>query len=96
MNNNFKSNPNMFKNNFNNPANTANPGINKTLSSNQPTNLNLGSNNLNSGKQNFGTVMPKKDNPFKKIPKQTGEGKQVMNSQGQNIIHNNERGIKPF
>ena len=40
--------------------------------------------------------MPKKDNPFKKIPKQTGEGKQVMNSQGQNIIHNNERGIKPF
>lgn len=79
----------MFNNGFNNnfrPNNIA--GINKTPSNvagmaNKPNNIG-GINN-----------MTKQQNPFSKVHRDnSGPAKQVMNSQGQNIIHNEFRGIK--
>ena len=38
---------------------------------------------------------PKQSNPFANRPPVMGGAKPVMNSKGQNIIHNESRGIKP-
>ncbi|MBE6150349.1 MAG: hypothetical protein E7162_00830 [Firmicutes bacterium] len=86
----------MFNNGFNNNFNSASnnfktgniAGINKAPSSvagmaSKPNNI---------GGMN---KMPTKQDPFAKVYRDnSGPAKQIMNSQGQNMIHNEFRGIK--
>lgn len=78
----------MFNNGFNNFKTGNIAGINKTPNnvagiSNKPTNV---------GGVN---KMPTQQNPFNKVYRDnSGPAKQVMNQQGQNMIHNEFRGIK--
>lgn len=79
----------MFNNGFNNNFKTGNiAGINRTPNNvagiaNKPSNI--------GGMRS----MPKQTNHFDKVYRDnSGPAKQVMNSQGQNIIHNDFRGIK--
>ena len=86
----------MFNNGFNNNFNSASnnfktgniAGINKAPSSVA---------GMASKPNNIGCMnkMPTKQDPFAKVYRDnSGPAKQIMNSQGQNMIHNEFRGIK--
>ncbi len=79
--NNFNTTSNNFRN-----GNVA--GINKSPAS-------IGGISNNPGKISGVNKTPMQVNPFEKIHRDnSGPAKQVMNSQGQNLIHNEFRGIK--
>lgn len=82
----------MFNNNFNRP-NTNRPGgpIAGMPKPGGPAGL------PNRPKNIGGITKPMaKTNPFANVhTDKTGSAKQIMNSQGQNLIHNDQRGIKP-
>lgn len=86
----------MFNNGFNNNFNSASnnfktgnvAGINKT-----PTNIAGMANKPNN--INGVNKMPTQQDHFAKVYRDnSGPAKQIMNSQGQNLIHNDFRGIK--
>ncbi len=79
-------------NSFNTPSHNLQTGNIAGLNKN-PSNVA----GVNNGHHNLAGMskMPRRQNPFKSVYRDnSGPAKQVMNSQGQNIFHNDARGIK--